>query len=77
GLDADMVMVSASINLAWPLVAPILLDQFPESVQTITRNTLVLRQSALGEEATLIGAATLPFNHMFTEERRRLAPAGG
>lgn len=76
GLDADLVLVSASINVAWPLVAPILLDQFPESVQTITRNSLVLRPAALGEEATLIGAATLPFNNMFTDERRDLLRAG-
>lgn len=76
GLDADMVIVSSSMNVAWKIVAPLLLDQFPESVQTITRNNLVLRPSSLGEEATLIGASTLLFNNMFTDERLRLAPAG-
>jgi predicted NBD/HSP70 family sugar kinase len=70
GLDADMVIVSGSINLAWPLVAHEILDQFPETIQTVTRSTLILRPSTSGEEATLIGAATLAFNNMFADQRR-------
>jgi predicted NBD/HSP70 family sugar kinase len=70
GLDADMVIVSGSINLAWPLVAQEILDQFPESVQTVTRSTLVLRPSTSGDEAPLLGAATLAFNNMFAAQRR-------
>jgi hypothetical protein len=65
-----MVIVSGSINLAWPLVAQEILDQFPESVQTVTRSTLVLRPSASGDDSTLLGAATLAFNNMFAAERR-------
>src|SRR5215472_8910117 len=48
GLDADTVIIQSGITEAWPLVAPVILDQFPESNQTITRQNLVLRPSLFG-----------------------------
>lgn len=66
GLDADTVIIHSGITEAWPLVAPVILDQFPESNQTITRQTLVLRPSLFGREASLVGVATLPFDRMFS-----------
>jgi predicted NBD/HSP70 family sugar kinase len=67
GLDADTVIIHSGITEAWPLVAPAILDQFPEANQTITRQNLVLRPSLFGREASLVGVATLPFDRMFSE----------
>lgn len=67
GLDADTVILYGVINEAWSLVAPIILDQFPEAGPTVTRQSLSLRQSLFGREASLVGAATLPFSRMFTD----------
>jgi predicted NBD/HSP70 family sugar kinase len=68
GLDADTVILHSGITEAWPLVAPVILDQFPENKQTITRQNLVLRPSFFGREASLVGVATLPFDRMFSEQ---------
>ena len=67
GLDADTVIIHSVITEAWPLVAPVILDQFPEAKQTITRQNLILRPSLFGREASLVGVATLPFHRMFSE----------
>jgi predicted NBD/HSP70 family sugar kinase len=67
GLYADTVIIHSVITEAWPLVAPVILDQFPEAKQTITRQNLILRQSLFGREASLVGVATLPFHRMFSE----------
>ncbi len=67
GLDADTVIVHSVITEAWPLVSSAILDQFPESGPTVTRQSLVLRASLFGREAALVGVATLPFRSMFTE----------
>jgi len=68
GLDADTVIIHSVITEAWPLVAPVILDQFPEANQTITRQNLTLRPSLFGREASLVGVATLPFERMFSEQ---------
>ena len=68
GLDADTVILHSVITEAWPLVAPAILDQFPEASLTVTRQSLVLRPSLFGREASLVGVATLPFQQMFTEQ---------
>ena len=78
GLDADTVIIHSVITEAWPLVAPVILDQFPEASQTVTRQSLVLRPSLFGRDASLVGVATLPFHRMFTEhapERKVAADA--
>jgi len=66
GLDADTVIIHGMINEAWPLVAPVILDQFPEAGPTVSRQSVILRPSLFGKEASLVGAATLPFHRMFT-----------
>ncbi|MFN7995019.1 MAG: ROK family transcriptional regulator [Bryobacteraceae bacterium] len=68
GLDADTVIIHGIINEAWPMVAPIILDQFPESGLTVSRQSLVLRPSLFGREASLVGVATLPFRRIFFEQ---------
>lgn len=68
GLDADTVIIHGGITEAWPIVAPVILEQFPESGPTVTRQSLVLRPALFGREASLVGVATLPFHRMFTEQ---------
>jgi predicted NBD/HSP70 family sugar kinase len=71
GLDADTVIIHSVITEAWPLVSPVILDQFPDAGPAVTRHNLVLRPSLFGREAALVGVATLPFHSMFTEKRER------
>lgn len=68
GLDADTVIIHGVINEAWPLVAPVILDQLPETGHMATRANLVLRPSQFGREASLMGVASLPFQKIFTEQ---------
>jgi predicted NBD/HSP70 family sugar kinase len=74
GLDADTVILHSVLSEAWPLVAPVILDQLPETGRSATRHTLVLRPSQFGREASLIGAAALPFQKMFTEHGQSSEP---
>jgi len=66
GLNADAVVVDAPINDAWPLVVRMIRDQFPKGEEIVTFRHLALRPSSLGGEAAMIGAATLPFQGLFT-----------
>ena len=74
GLDADTVIIHGIMNEAWPLVAPVIVDQFPETGRTATRQNLVLRPSLFGREASLMGVAALPFHKMFTEQGPQAKP---
>ena len=71
GLNADAVVLDAPINEAWSIVAPLIRNQFPKGEDIITFRNLVLRPSSLGGEATIIGAATLPFQRLFTSGEAR------
>lgn len=66
GLDADTVVIDATIADAWRLVEPILRRQLPDDRELWGPRNLILRSSALGGEAALIGAATLPLSRIFT-----------
>jgi predicted NBD/HSP70 family sugar kinase len=66
GLNADAVVLDAPLNDAWSLVAPQIRAQFPPGDDLVTFRNLVLRPSSLGGEASIIGAATLPFQSIFT-----------
>lgn len=66
GLNADAVVLDAPINEAWPIVAPLIRNQFPKGDDIVTFRHLMLRPSSLGGEASIIGAATLPFRPLFT-----------
>jgi len=69
GLDADTVILHSVLTEAWPLVAPVILDQLPAAEATVTRENVVLRPSLFGREAALVGVAVLPFDRMFTEPK--------
>lgn len=64
-LDADAVVVDAAITEAWGQVEPILRKQLPDDRELLGGRSLLLRPSAFGGEAALIGAATLPLTRIF------------
>jgi predicted NBD/HSP70 family sugar kinase len=65
-LDADAVVIDGPVTEAWPLVSAAIRDQFPEGPLFLNFRNLVLRPSALGGEAAVIGAITLPFAPIFS-----------
>jgi predicted NBD/HSP70 family sugar kinase len=67
-LDADAVVIDGTMTEAWPLVSAAIREQFPEGPQFLNFRNLVLRPSALGGEASLIGAITVPFAPLFASE---------
>jgi predicted NBD/HSP70 family sugar kinase len=64
GLNADAIVIEASINDAWSIVDPLIREQFPEGDDIVNFRNLVLRPSSIGGEASIIGAATLPFKDL-------------
>lgn len=72
GLDADSVVIDTSIADAWPLIEPIVREQLPNEGELWGARNLLIRPSALGGEAALIGAASLPLSKIF---RGNLSPA--
>lgn len=83
GLNADAVVMDATINPAWPVVAPIIADQFPPGNVITKFKHLLLRPCSLAGEGSIIGAATLPFRSLFLNgelqnvtERERRPPQG-
>ncbi len=73
GLDADTVVIDAIVADAWRLVEPIVRQQLPDDRELWGPRNLLLRSSALGGEAALIGAATLPLARIFTGALPRVA----
>jgi predicted NBD/HSP70 family sugar kinase len=67
-LDADAIVIDGTMTEAWPLVSAAIREQFPEGPQFLNFRNLVLRPSALGGEASLIGAITVPFAPLFASE---------
>jgi predicted NBD/HSP70 family sugar kinase len=67
GLDADTVVIDAAITEAWGLVEPVLRKYLPESGELWGARSLVVRPSAFGGEAALIGAASLPLRMIFSK----------
>lgn len=66
GLNADAVVIDSPLNGAWPVIVPLIQSQFPHREDVVNFRNLTLRPSSLGGEASLIGAATLPFQGLFT-----------
>ena len=64
-LDADAVVVDAAITEAWGQVAPVLQQQLPDDRDLLGGHSLLVRPSAFGGEAALIGSATLPLTRIF------------
>lgn len=65
-LNSDAVVIDSAMNEAWPLVAAAIRDQFPKNQEVVNFRHLVLRPSSLGGQATILGAATMPFQSAFT-----------
>ncbi len=65
GLDADTVVIDATIVEAWGLIEPMLRRQLPDDRELWGSRKLRVRPSAFGGEAALIGAATLPLSRIF------------
>jgi predicted NBD/HSP70 family sugar kinase len=65
GLDPDAVIVDGLITEAWSVVGPAIRDQFPRGREYLGFRNLILRPSALGGQASLVGAAVLPFQELF------------
>lgn len=75
GLDADTVVIDAAITEAWGLVEPVLLRQLPGDRELTGSRNLLVRPSAFGGEAALIGAATLPLSTIFARSSQERAPS--
>jgi predicted NBD/HSP70 family sugar kinase len=73
-LDADAIVIDSPITEAWGLIEPTLRRQLPDGELWGSRD-LLLRPSALGGEAALIGAATLPLSMIFSGESTVQRPA--
>ena len=73
-LDADSIVIDAAIAGRWQLVEPLLRRQLPDTPALWGPRDLLLRPSALGGEAALIGASTLPLTAFFSHASR-LAPS--
>ncbi|MCC7154202.1 MAG: ROK family transcriptional regulator [Bryobacterales bacterium] len=66
-LDADAIVIDGVITEAWPLVAAAVQEEFPSGDEFSNFNNLLLRPSALGPDAPLIGAVQLPFATLFAD----------
>jgi predicted NBD/HSP70 family sugar kinase len=65
GLDPSAVIIDGLITEAWSLVGPVIREQFPRGRQFLSFRNLVMRPSALAGQASLVGAAVLPFHDLF------------
>lgn len=73
GLDPDSIVIDGTLTEAWPLVLPVIQDQFADGREFSNFRNLLVRPSALGGQAAIIGAAALPFQSLFkTGEHARL-----
>jgi predicted NBD/HSP70 family sugar kinase len=66
GVNPDSVVLDSVLNEAWSIVAPLILEQFPKEKEVVNFRNLVLRPSSLGGRASMVGAATMPFQSIFT-----------
>ena len=67
-LDVEVVVVEGALSDAWPLVAACIREQFPSGDKFGNFRDLILRPSSLAGEATMMGAAALPFADLFSRE---------
>lgn len=63
GLDVDVVVIDGAITDAWHLIEPVIHGQL--DIESQPKINVLLRPSAFGGDAALIGAATLPFSTLF------------
>lgn len=69
GLDPEIIVLNATLNMAWPTLLEAIEAQFPDSSEWPTFRRLKVQPSTLGDQATLIGAATLAFAPLFQLDR--------
>ena len=74
GLDADTIVIDGAITEAWNLIEPVLRRQLPDNLELWGSRNLLVRPSAFGGEAALIGAATLPLSRVFAKSVSTSAP---
>jgi predicted NBD/HSP70 family sugar kinase len=65
GLNADVIVLDGCITDAWPLVSAAIQEQFPAGPEFRNFRDLIVRPCALGHDAEVVGASTLPFVHLF------------
>lgn len=65
GLDPQVIVLNTSLNMAWPVLLESIQAQFPAPGLSPTFRNLVIQQSAFGDQASLIGAASLAFGRLF------------
>ncbi len=65
GLDADSIVIDGAITEAWGLLEPAIRRELPDHREVWGPRNLLVRSSALGGEASLIGAATLNLGRIF------------
>lgn len=68
GMDPEIIVLNATLNTVWPMLYDAIQAQFPDAAEWPTFRRLRVQQSALGEQSTLIGAATLAFEPLFQLE---------
>jgi predicted NBD/HSP70 family sugar kinase len=69
GLDPEVIVLNATLNAVWPMLSEALQSQIPDAADWPAFRRLRIQQSALGEQGTLIGAATLAFAPLFQLDR--------
>jgi glucokinase len=65
GLDPDVVLIDGAIAEVWPLAVTAIQEQFPSGREFPHFRNLILRPCALGQDAGIVGALTLPFVRLF------------
>jgi predicted NBD/HSP70 family sugar kinase len=70
GINPDVIVVDSPMNEAWPMVMTSLRAQFPHDKEIVNFRHLIVRPSSLAGNATIIGAGTLPFQHLFVAGER-------
>jgi predicted NBD/HSP70 family sugar kinase len=65
GLNTEVILIDGCITDAWPLVLSAIQEQFPAGPEFRNFRDLTLRPCALGHDAEIVGALTLPFVRLF------------
>jgi predicted NBD/HSP70 family sugar kinase len=69
GLDPEVIVLNATLNTVWPILLEAIEAQFPDTAEWPAFRRLRVQPSGLGEQGTLVGAATLAFAPLFQLDR--------
>lgn len=64
-MNADVVYIDGAITDAWPIVIEAIQEQLPVGEEFLHFHNILLRPSALGQDAGIAGALVLPFVELF------------